>query len=177
MQRLGEKIKPNSNLNYKLNESYEESLKDENFKDFVSKIKLKREELMKYTSLLETSKEEYFNCKECKNILECKNKLKGYAYLPKVNNGSLEFTYRPCRFKKKLDKENKFHENTFLYNMPEEIKNASIKKIYKTDKKRYNTISWILDFIQKYIGGSSSKGIIFMWKFWMRKDVSNSFII
>lgn len=159
MQRIDEKLKPNNNLNYKLNESYEESLKDDKFKEFVSKIKLKKEEMIKYTSLLETSKEEYFNCKECKNIMECKNKLKGYAYLPKVNNSSLEFSYRPCRYKKKLDKENKYHENTLLYNIPEEIKNASIKKIYKTDKKRYNTISWIIDFLQKYKEDKHQKGL------------------
>ena len=70
MQRIDEKLKPNNNLNDKLNESYNESLKDEKFKEFVSKIKIKKEEMIKYTSLLETSKEEYFNCKECKNILE-----------------------------------------------------------------------------------------------------------
>ena len=64
MQRIDEKLKPNNNLNYKLNESYEESLKDEKFKEFVSKIKLKREEMIKFTSLLEASKEEYFNCKK-----------------------------------------------------------------------------------------------------------------
>ena len=64
MQKIDERLKPSNNLNYKLNESYEESLKDEKFKEFVSMIKLKREEMIKYTSLLETSKDEYFNCKE-----------------------------------------------------------------------------------------------------------------
>ena len=159
MQKIKEKLKPENNLNYKLNESYEESLKDKQFKEFVSKIKLKREEMIKYTSLLETSKEEYFNCKNCKNILECKNKLQGYAYLPKVNNNKLEFSYRPCKYKKKIDKEEKFHENTLLYNVPEEIKNADMKKIFKTDKKRYDTISWIIDFIEKYKKDKNQKGL------------------
>lgn len=159
MQSLKERLKPKNNLNYKLNEAYEESLKDDEFKQFVSKIKLKKEEMIKYTSLLEESKKEYYNCKKCKNILECQNKLKGYAYLPKVNNETLEFSYRPCKFKTKLDKENKYHENTFLYNIPEEIKNASMKKIYKTDKKRYETISWIIDFIQKYKEDKHQKGL------------------
>ena len=159
MQVIGDKLKPKSTLNYKLNEAFDEALKDDNFKKFVSKIKLKKEELIKYTSLLQTSSEEYSNCSNCKNIFECKNKLKGYAYLPKVNNDSLEFLYKPCKFKKKIDRDNSFHDNTFLYDIPDEIRNASIKKIYKTDKKRYNTISWIIDFIQKYKEDSHQKGL------------------
>ena len=159
MQRINKKLNQSSNINDILNESFEQSLKDEKFKEFVSKIKLKKQELIKYTSLLEESMEEYYNCTKCKNILECKNKLKGYAYLPKITNNSLEFTYKPCKYKKKIEKENKFHENTLLYNVPEEIKNASIKKIYKTDKKRYETISWIVDFIQKYKKDKHQKGL------------------
>lgn len=159
MQKIKENLKPEENLNDILDSSFEESLKNEDFKNFVSKIKLKREELIKYTSLLEESMEEYNNCKNCKGILECKNKIEGYAYLPKVNNGTLEFSYKPCKYKKKMDKENKFHENTILYNVPDEIKNADMKKIYKTDKKRYSTISWIIDFIQKYKEDPHQKGL------------------
>lgn len=159
MQKLKEHLKPKSNLNDMLDEAYEEALKNKSFKDFVSKIKLKREELKKYTSLLEESEKEYSNCQNCKGILECKNKLEGFAYLPKVNNGTLEFSYKACKYKKKLDKENKYHENMYLYNVPEEIKNASMKKIYKTDKARYNTIIWLTEFIKKYKEDKNQKGL------------------
>ena len=159
MQKLKDSLHAKSNLEDILDESYEEALKDIDFKNFVSKIKLKRSVLKKYTSILEESTQEYKNCQNCKSILECKNKIDGYAYLPRVNNGLLEFSYRPCKYKRKLDKENKFHENTYVYNVPEDIKNASMKKIYKTDKKRYKTISWLADFIQNYKKDIHQKGL------------------
>ncbi len=159
MKKINEHLNPKNNLNDILEEEYEEALKSESFKAFVSKIKLKRQELKKYTSLLEESSQEYHNCQNCKGILECKNKLEGFAYLPKVSNESLEFSYKACKYKKKMDKENKYHENTFLYSIPEEIKSASINKIYKTDKARYNTIIWLTDFIKKYKENKNQKGL------------------
>ena len=159
MQKLKEHLHPKNNLNDMLDEAYEEALKDETFKTFVSKIKLKREQLKKYTSLLEESSKEYHNCENCKSILDCQNKLEGYAYLPKINNATLEFSYKACKYKKKIDKENKYHNNTYLYNIPEEIKQASIKKIYKTDKARYNTIIWLTEFIKKYKEDKHQKGL------------------
>lgn len=159
MQRLKEHLNPKSNLEDILDEAYDEALQNEKFKNFVSKIKLKRQQLKKYTSLLEESAKEYDNCQKCKGILECQNKLEGFAYLPKVNNGTLEFTYKACKYKRKMDKDNKYHENTYLHNIPEEIKQASMKKIYKTDKARYNTIIWLTDFIKKYKDNHHQKGL------------------
>ena len=138
--------KPKSLLT-NLENNFDESLKNEEFKKFVSKINLKRSTLIKYTSSLEESFLEYCHCKDCKNILECQNKIRGYAFLPKVKEGNLEFSYRPCKYKLKLDKKNKFHENTLVFNEPKEILEASFSKIYKTDKKRYKFIIWLTDFI------------------------------
>ena len=159
MQKIKEHLNPKNNLNDILDEAYDEALKKDGFKEFVSKIKLKKEQLKKYTSLLEESYQEYSNCQTCKNLLECKNKLEGYAYLPKVNNNTLEFSYRACKLKKKMDKETNFQQNVYLYSVPEEIKNASMKKIYKTDKARYNTIIWLSDFIKNYKEDKHQKGL------------------
>ncbi len=159
MQKLKEHLNPKSNINELLDEAYDEALEDENFKNFVGRIRLKKEQLKKYTSLLEESEKEYSNCQNCKGLLECKNKLEGFAYLPKVVNESLEFSYKACKYKKKMDKENKYHENTYLYNLPKEIEQASIKKIYKTDKARYNTIIWLTEFIKKYKENPHQKGL------------------
>lgn len=159
MEKLKKHLNVNSNLDYILDEEFEEALKDDKFKSFVSKIKLKRSELKKFTSLLEESCLEYENCRNCKGILECQNKLEGFAYLPKVENGSLQFSYRACKYKKKIDRDNKFHENTLLYNIPDEIKNASMKKIYKTDKTRYETISKLASFIKEYKKNPKIKGL------------------
>lgn len=158
MYKVSDKVKKN-NLDYILDEAYEEALKDDKFKLFVSKIKLKREILKKYTSLLQESFNEYSHCLNCKGILECQNKITGYAKLPKVDNDSLEFTYKPCKYKKKLDKEDKLYSNVILYNVPKEIKEASFKNIYKSDKKRYDTILWLTEFIKKYKEDKNQKGL------------------
>lgn len=159
MKKIGSHLNPDGDLNSKLEDSFEDALKNDEFKSFVSKIRLKRQQLIKYTSLLEESCLEYSHCKVCKGIVECRNKLEGYAYLPKVENGSLEFSYRACKFKKKMDKENKFHENTILVNVADDIKNASMKKIYKTDKKRYKTIEFLVSFIKNYKENTHQKGL------------------
>lgn len=159
MQKIMDKIEKPSNLINNLENAYDEALKNEDFKKFVSKIKLKRNTLIKYTSSLEESFKEYSHCQKCPNILECQNKIKGYAFLPRVKDGNLEFSYRPCKYKLKLDKKNKFHENTLVFNEPKEILDASFSKIYKTDKKRYKVIIWLTDFIQKYKENIHQKGL------------------
>ena len=159
MQRIQENLKINANLNNQLNEAYDEALKKEDFKELVTKTKLKRELLIKYTSTLEECAEEYANCKQCPGLSACQNKLTGYAYLPKITDGNLEFSYRICKYKKKLDKKNKYQNNLTLYNVPEELKEASFSKIYKTDKKRYDTTIWLNDFTEKYKENPKQKGL------------------
>lgn len=158
MQKLSENLKINKNLDYLLDEAFDEALENEDFKRFVSKIKAKREVLKKYTSLLETSFKEYQNCQNCQNILECPNKIKGHCFLPKVHE-TLEFSYFPCKYQKKLDKENKYHENTLLFYVPKEIREANFQKIYKTDKNRFEVILWLTDFIKNYKENKKQKGL------------------
>ena len=157
MQKVSDKF--NSNLDYVLDDAYDEALQNDDFKAFVSKLKVKREVLKKYTSLLEESCKEFYNCKNCSGLMACQNKITGYAKLPKVNGETLEFSYRPCKYKKKLDEKEKLHKNTILFNVPEEIKEASLKKIYKTDKKRYNTILWLSNFVKNYKQDIHQKGL------------------
>lgn len=158
MQKISKQFE-NYSLNNFLDEAYDEALKDENFKEFVSKLKIKREVLKKYTSLLEESSLEYSNCKNCKGLQACVNKICGYAKLPKLSGDGLEFVYKPCKYKKKLDEKERLHSNTILFNVPKEIKEASFKNIYKTDKKRYGTILWLTEFIKKYKQDIHQKGL------------------
>ena len=158
MQKVSDNL-TKGNLEYFLDEAYDEALKDDNFKEFVSKLKVRREILKKYTTLLEESSIEYFNCKNCSGLASCKNKVVGYAKLPKLNGETLEFSYKPCKYKNKFDKEEMIHSNTKLFNVPKEIKEASIKKIYKTDKNRYKTILWLTEFIKNYKKNIHQKGL------------------
>lgn len=138
---------------------YKKALKNEEFKKIVSKLKLSDDILMQYTSLLENSTLEYSNCCNCKNIAECKNKICGYANLPRVVNGNLEFIYKPCKYQTKLIKNNKHLDNVKCFNTPEALKEASLDKIYKKDANRFKTINWLLDFMDKYENDPKQKGL------------------
>ncbi len=135
-----------------LDKEYDNSMKDEYFNKIVSKLKLDKDYLEKYTSLIEEASCELKNCSNCKNILECKNKIKGFAYLPKVVDGNLLFEYKPCKYKKTIMKKDKYKKNIRNFKTPEVLLDASISKIYKTDKNRFKVINWLLDFLDNYNG-------------------------
>lgn len=136
-----------------LDTEYTKSLEDEYFKKIVSKLKLDKEYLEKYTSLLEQSSLEFKNCCNCNSIFDCKNKITGFTYLPKVIDGNLVFEYKACKYKKNLIKKEKLLKNIKNFNTPESLKEASISKIYKTDKNRFGVITWLLDFLDNYQSG------------------------
>ncbi len=144
---------------YSLEREFELMLKNDEFKSFVSKIKLPNKELMKYTSLLEESMNEYNNCMNCKNIMECKNKVEGHTYLPKIDEDRLRFNYKACRFKEKLTDDSKHLKNVRLFKVPKEIINAQMKNIHKDDKKRFEVIKWLMEFIKNYKKNPQQKGL------------------
>ncbi len=153
------KIKSVEDINYKLKVSFEQSKKDQEFKEMIDKINLPEEELMKYTSQIEDSVSEYKNCKECKSILACKNNINGFCYLPKIKDDKLTFSYVACDYKNKIDKDNKYLNNVTKIDIPKEIKNAKIKDIYTDDKNRQMVIKWILNYIKEYKKGNHKKGL------------------
>ena len=159
MENIKKNIKNASNLNYKLKVSYEEAKKDDSFKELIDGINLNDEELMKYTSLLEDSAKEYKNCKICKNILDCKNNMHGYCYLPVLVDGKLNFSYVSCKYKNKILEDNKHQINVTSFDIPREIKEARIKDIYTDDKNRQEVIKWILNYVKDYKKGIASKGL------------------
>lgn len=144
---------------YELENSFDEALLDDTFKKIVSKIKLPKSELIKYTSLIGDSSKELKNCEGCKNILECRNNVVGHVYYPSVEQDNLIFSYVPCKYKKKLDKDNKYQDNVVLMDMPKELLNASMKNIYTDDKKRLEAIKWLTTFIKKYEANEKCRGL------------------
>lgn len=158
MKELNKMVK-NRDLDKKLMINFNKALKNEEFKEFVEKLGMSYEELSKYTSILEESKEEYMHCKNCKSILECKNKVTGYAYLPNVKNDKITFQYQMCRYQKDMENKNKYLNNVYTFDIPEEIRHADIKDIYKNDKERFDTIKYILSFIKDYQKGENPKGL------------------
>ena len=158
MKTLNETLKIKNN-NVDLMGSFNESLKEEKFQKLISKLNVSYEELAHYTTLLEDSSIEYDHCLNCKNILECKNKIKGYAYLPDVKEGKICFGYKMCKKLERINKENKYLENVFSYSIPKEIKQAKMKDIIVDDKNRFKVIKWLNNFIKTYEKKKNQKGL------------------
>ena len=133
-----------------LKKEYKAALKDEKFKTLVDMLKIDESMLMKYTSLLEESACEYDNCMHCKNLFECKNKVKGYAYLPKLEGRRIAFNYRACKYEEKRLKANEFKKNITLYQTPEGMLDARMSDIYLKDAARFPAIEYLTKFIENY---------------------------
>lgn len=114
---------------------------------------------MKHTSLFEDSKEEYKNCKSCKNLAACKNKMTGFCFLPVLKEGKLNFSYVACKYKEKYLSDCKYQKNVTSMDVPREIREAKIKDIYTDDKQREKVIKWILNYIKEYKKGEFGKGL------------------
>lgn len=147
------------NLNKALEKSYNDMLRNEDFKVLVDKLKLNSNILMKYTSILEESSKEYKNCMNCKNILECKNKIEGHAYLPKIVENNLEFHYKPCKYSEKQYNKTKHLNNIYMLGINNYIVDASLETVYKKDKKRHETILWLTKFLNNYEKDKHLKGL------------------
>lgn len=159
MEKINNSMKNTNDLSYKLKVAFEEAKKDETFKKIVESINLSDEELMKYTSSIEDSAHEYKNCLGCKNILSCKNNINGFCYLPLLKDGKLTFSYVACKYKNKLEEENKYQKNITSFDIPNDIKDAKIKDIYTDDENRMEVIKWILDYIKECKKGNYGKGL------------------
>lgn len=160
MKEVKDMIKNNYHFNsYELEKNFDDEMKDDTFKKIVSKIKLPKDEIMKYTSRIKDSSNELKKCEGCKNIMQCKNNVCGYVYYPSILNDNLVFSYVPCKYKKKLDKDRAFLDNVISFDMPSEIINASMKDIYTDDKNRLETIKWLTTFIKKCENNEKSNGL------------------
>ena len=149
----------NNLIKIDLDEEYKNASSDSNFKAITKNLNIDSNNLKKYTSILEECSIEYEHCKNCKNLLDCLNKIEGYCYLPFNNNGSLGFEYRPCKYKKALEKRSEYLNNIKFFNTPKYVESASLENIYKTDKNRFEVINYLMDFLDDYETGKKVKGL------------------
>lgn len=145
-----------SKLENDFNKTYEENPL---FRKVVSKLNHPKKELMKHTTKLEDCAKELSNCQKCKNILECKNSVTGYVYYPELVDNNLVFSYIPCKYQKNLQEQTKWYENVYTFEIPREIKEASMKNIHTDDAERFQVIKWITDFLEKFKQGLPTKGL------------------
>lgn len=149
----------NRELKKDLEEAYDKALKNKDFKELVTSLGIESDVLMKYTSLLEESSREYGNCQKCKNLLECKNKITGYTYLPIIVDNMLEFGYRPCRYQRKHQQKTAYLNNVYLFDIEDTLKGARMSDIYMDDESRYPLIVWLNDFQKNYLKNPKQKGL------------------
>lgn len=140
-----------------LKRSYEEAKKNDNFIKLVNKLKLKDNIAYRYTSKLERTMLELDNCESCKSLMECKNKVTGYVYYPTIIADKLEFNYVACRYQNEILKNEK--SAVTYYDMPILIKQARMKDIDVSDKKRMPIIKWLKDFYDHYESNKNLKGL------------------
>lgn len=140
-----------------LKSRYTEALQDDSFSYMVSKIDLNEEEIMKHTSKIEESAREIKNCKTCKSLHMCKNKVRGFKYYPKVKGTRLSFDYVACKYM--ADELEKQRLSCNYYEMPGNLKMASMKDIKLDDAKRVNVIKWLKNFYDTYEDNPHQKGL------------------
>ena len=141
-----------------LYQSFAEACSDKEFKDFVYGLNIEEETLMKYTSSLEDAFIECKNCKNCKNLADCKNSEQGYKYTPNKDRNIINFSYVAGDKKQKELNDNEYKKYIELFDMPKDIAKASLKDIYKEDK-RLPVFKYITEFINNYDNEDKPKGL------------------
>ena len=143
-----------------LKKDYQNILKtNPTFKKIVKSLNLSDNYLMKYTSSLEETANELDQCKNCKNLLECKNSYQGHVYYPEILSNNLVFDYIPCKYQKEFNEQNQYKDNIYLFEVPKEIKEASMKEIDTKNPERFEIIKWLDTFLENYKPRTGMKGL------------------
>jgi len=139
--------------------SYQDACANKEFRAYVEQLPIEEEILRKYTSNLEDALIEFKNCKNCKGLEHCENKVKGYCYTPEKEKKIINFSYVACKWQQKAFKENAYKKNLELFDMPKDIKEASLKEVYTDDKSRLPIIRYFKEFTDQYQKEKKPKGL------------------
>ena len=159
MKSISDMIKLTPKEKESLKNNFINELQNPNFKELCSELDLKDEILMNYTSQLADASIEYGNCKNCKKLSECKNKICGYRYTPTVVKDKIDFGYNACKYKIKQETDTKYQENVYLFEVPKKVKEATLKDLYTNDKNRVEFIKYVKEFIADLKNNKNPKGI------------------
>ena len=160
MQKIGTIINLSEEEKDSLKVNYSKEKKEnEGFEEFVFKHKIKDSVGLRYTSALKEAKMESENCKNCGGIQACKNKVEGFCYTPVVKENNIDFSYVSCKYENRILEDTKYQKYVTLFDIPKEIRDASLKEIYTDDKNRLPIIKVIKDFIDNYSKDNKPKGL------------------
>ena len=149
--------KSKKNLDQELRREFILSSQDETFKKLCNRLKCPDEILMRYTTKLEECANELKKCAKCKKLESCTNDITGYVYYPSVRNYNLEFVYKPCKYFKEKNKQEKYN-NTVFFETPKSLRNASLSDLIN-EKERTNILKYIKDFLKKKMNNENAKGL------------------
>ena len=135
------------------------ALKDENFVRIANTLDVSDDIKMKYTSHLQEIAKQIDVCANCKGLGNCPYVIKGLIEYPVVEDQVIRFVYKKCKYKLKEEKDTDYLKNVNFYKMPEELKKASLKKIYKDDANRLETVKALKIFYDDYLKNKKEKGI------------------
>ena len=152
MEKMG--IKLENKIDLDLEHNFKEALKDEDFAKLVKRNSITIKQGKKYTSKLMDTACELKNCRNCKSLLMCKNKVEGYVFYPRNDGKLLKFIYMPCKYKKNLEKKKLEKANDL-----DVIKNARMKDIDVKDGNRKELIKWLKSFYDNYEEVNTLKGL------------------
>ena len=137
-----------------LKKEFQENTKNEEFNKLVKRLKIDEELGSKYNSLLMDCVIELKNCKNCKGLYDCKNKVIGHTLYPKRENNIIDGVYIPCKKKIENDRLLELRDTA-----SKEFLNARFENIDVTDKKRVELIKWLKNFYDNYDGIKYQKGL------------------
>ena len=148
-----------------LKEEYNKAKQDPVFDKISSKLKISDDILCNYTSMIEESACEYKHCMECSSLATCPNRMKGHVYIPVNIDGNIQFQYKGCKYFEKNKKNTKFLNNIKYFNTPTSLQEATLSKIHKNDKNRFDAIVWVNKFYKEYKENHELKGLFLYGNF------------
>ena len=142
-----------------LENNFIKAMKDPNFIRIVNTLDISEKIKMKYTTHLQEVAKQIDICANCKGLGNCPYDIKGLVEYPVVEDDLVRFVYKKCKYRLKDEKDTEYLKNVSFYKMPEELKKASFKKIYKDDSNRLETVKALKEFYDDYIKDKKVKGI------------------
>ena len=142
-----------------LEKNFIKALKNQDFVKVVNSLDIDDNIKYRYTSSLMDVANNLSTCSKCKGLSSCPYELKGLVKYAYVEDNVIKFAYKKCPFKEKNDIDNDYQKNVFANKIPEEIKEASFKGIYKDDSNRLEAIKAIKKFYDDFLKGENPKGI------------------
>ena len=148
-----------------LEKNFIKALKNDDFVKVVNNLDVDDKVKYRYTSSLMDIANNLSTCSKCKGLSFCPYEITGLVKYAYVDDNIIKFAYKKCPYKEKNDLDNEYQDNVFANKIPEEIKEASFKGIYKDDSNRLEAIKAIKKFYDDYIKGENPKGLYFNGNF------------